>query len=106
MAKAGRNSASKMLRARDYIKENMDIKSKKEIVGHLKEELYLKETTLGNAYDQERAYRYMEMKELAREKIKARRLEEEKVAKYKGRERAFFYFDDGSLYKNLTRKGI
>lgn len=75
----------------------MDKKDKSEIVNYLEETTVLKSSSIANIYDEERAIRYREAKEKAREKAE----EIESKGKYKGRDRKSFYFDDNALYRKV-----
>ncbi|WP_373205228.1 hypothetical protein [Clostridium tertium] len=95
---AGKNK-TKTMKARDYIKENIEGQKRNEILNYLLNECSLKLTTLETLYKEAKAEEELEIRNRAREKKK----QEEREIKFKGKRRNFFYFDDTKLYKDIKK---
>lgn len=93
---AGKNKTRVMI-ARDYIKENIGRQKRYEILEHLETKCSLKMTTLETLYKEAKAEEELEKRNRAREKKK----QEEQEIKFRGKRRKFFYFDDTKLYKDI-----
>lgn len=93
---AGKNK-TRAMKARDYIKENIESQKRNEILDYLLNECSLKLTTLETLYKEAKAEKELEKRNRAREKKK----QEEREIKFRGKKRHFFYFDDTKLYKDI-----
>lgn len=91
---------SKSMIAKEYIKDNIKRRTKNEIIEYLKEKTSLKLNTLEVYYKEIKSETDIE----TRQKLRAKKEEEKRTIKFKGRKRNFFRIDDTKLYKDIKQK--
>lgn len=86
------------LKAQEYISDNINKKTEKEIIDYITQNIFLSEFTAMKLYELIKLEKDLELREKQKEK--------DCLMRYKGRKRQFFYIDDSKLYRGVKNGQI